>query len=387
MATKTIFTKKQDMINADITDTKYAKEIKNTQNTKYRKIHKYAGCGLAAILTAFSIYGTSHNLASGVYAAEAMETDVDGTGTEEDQSVELSLNYTKRKIIYGSCTYITDMEAFDASGMTIDPGEIEWTSDDESVASVKYGTIFINGTGNTTITATYDGNTATCSIEVVKPKVTIIKSELKDRMVGDKCTNWYTYNEDVKITVKSGNKKVVKVNNDGSLKVRALGKSQITVKAKGGNTVKYTMNIKKRHLYANDDETLELEKYIKHIKNYKNATWTISDPSYLQFLPDGTIKPLKCGKVNLDTKLNGKKYKISLRITNYNSMKELAISALKDTLRYPASLSINSITHDGRSITIDYSSMNRYGGYDRDKFIMKINMAGEYNCETISIYH
>ncbi len=67
-------------------------------------------------------------------------------------------------------------------------------------------------------------------------------------------------------------------------------------------------------------------------------------------------------------------------------MKEIAMNSLKDTLRYPASLSVNNIIHDGRSITVDYSSMNKYGGYDRDKFIMKINMNGEYSCETVSIY-
>ena len=68
-------------------------------------------------------------------------------------------------------------------------------------------------------------------------------------------------------------------------------------------------------------------------------------------------------------------------------MKGLAIDALKDTLRYPASVSINNIIHDGRSITIDYSSMNKYGGYDRDKFIMQVNMKGEYKYETVSIYN
>ncbi len=193
--------------------------------------------------------------------------------------------------------------------------------------------------------------------------------------------------EETDIDIKSGNKKVVKPNDDGSLKVLSLGKSVITVKAENGNTVKYTMNIKKRHLYLSDDETLNISQYIKNIKNYENAVWTVSDLSYIDILEDGTIKPLKPGRVTLNTKLNGKKYKINLRITNYDIMKELAMSALKDTLRYPASLSVNNIIHDGRSITIDYSSMNKYGGYDRDKFIMKVNMGGEYICETVSIYN
>ena len=306
---------------------------------------------------------------------------------EESQSVNLALNYSVRRIIYGSCTYLTDIEAFDANGVTIEPGEAEWRSSDESVATVKYGTVFINGTGTTIISVIYDGNVASMELQVVKPKVSINKEELEDRMVGDKCTDWYTSTEDVKVTVKSGNKKVVKANDDGSLKVRALGKSVITVKAKNGNTAKYTMNIKKRHLYMNDDEIISLDKYIKHIKNYQDAVWTVQDPSGLQISKEGYIKPLECGKFSINTNLNGKKYKINIRITNYELMKGLAMDALKDTLRYPASVSINNIVHDGRSITIDYSSMNKYGGYDRDKFIMEVNMKGEYKYETVSIYN
>ncbi|MCX4327520.1 MAG: hypothetical protein OSJ45_09530 [Lachnospiraceae bacterium] len=308
--------------------------------------------------------------------------DIDGS-----QSVSLALNYSVRKIIYGSCTYLADIEAFDANGVTINPGEAEWRSSDESVATVKYGTVFINGTGTTIISVIYNGNTASMTLQVVKPKVSINKEELEDRMVGDICTDWYTSTEDVKVTVKSGNKKVVKANDDDSLKIRALGKSVITVKAKNGNTAKYTMNIKKRHLYMNDDETINLDKYIKHIKNHENAVWTVQDPSGLQISKEGDIKPLKCGKFSINTSLNGKKYKINIRITNYELMKGLAIDALKDTLRYPASVSINNIIHDGRSITIDYSSMNKYGGYDRDKFIMQVNMKGEYKYETVSIYN
>lgn len=360
---------------------------------------------LAATITLFSIctslcipsIGTLHAADSGITGTSSIKTrtslpasgssisgfdDLDGS-----QSVELSLNYSDRKIIYGSCGYLDDFEVFDASAVTIDPGTAEWRSSDESVATVKYGTVFIKGTGKTVISVIYEGNTASCNLEVIKPEVSINKKELKNRLVGDKCTDWYSCNAQVKVNVKSGNKKVVKANDDGSLKVLALGKSLITVKAENGNTVSYTMNIKKRHIYVNDDETISLDKYIKHIKNYKDAIWTVSDPENLEVSNEGNIKPLKCGKTSINTNLNGKKYKINIRVTNYELMKELAMSTLKDTLRYPASLSVNNIFHDGRSITVDYSSMNKYGGYDRDKFIMKINMDGKYTYETVSIYN
>lgn len=337
----------------------------------------------AAYITKASVYGSSKSPGSpATGSAVTGFDDLDGS-----QGVELSLNYSKRKIIYGSCTYLTDIEAFDANGVTVNPVDAEWRSSDESVATVKYGTVFITGTGKTVITVIYNGNIASCSLEIVKPKVSIKKEELKNKLVGDKCTDWYTANGQVKITVKSGNKKVVKAKSDGSLKVLALGKALITVKAENGNTARYTMNIKKRHLYINDNETININKYTKYIKNYQDAVWEVSEPESLQISKEGDLKPLKCGKFTISTSLNGKKYKINIRVTNYELMKGLAMDTLKDTLRYPASLSINNIIHDGRSITIDYSSMNKYGGYDRDKFVMKINMDGEYKYETVSIYN
>lgn len=344
--------------------------------------YKYAGCVLAAALAVFSTFGNIFT----VSASTMLTLPDDGTAIQESESIELSLNYSEREIVYGSCTYLSDIELFNASGVTIDPDKAEWSSTDESVATVKYGMIFINGIGSTTISAEYEGHTASFNLHVIKPKVSINKEELKDRLVGDRCTDWYTATESSKVTVKSGNKKVVKVNEDGSLKALALGKSVITVKVEGGNTVKYTMNIKKRHIYINDDETLDLSKYIKNVKNYKSAVWSVSDSSFAQITAEGILTPLKCGKVTLNTKLNGKKYKINLRITNYNYMKDIAMDALNDTLRYPASLSVNSILHTGRRITIDYSSMNKYGGYNRDKFIMTVNMNGEYTYKTVSIY-
>jgi len=351
------------------------------------KIYRYAGLGMAAAIMVFSICGSVFLSGSmGAYAAEE-EPEESPEELEESPGVELSLNYSQRKVIYGTCQYLSDIEAFDASGVVIDPAEAVWTSSDEDVATVKYGTVFINGAGKTIITVMYDDNTALMELEVVKPEVSIDKDKLKNRLVGDKCTNWYSSTEDVDVTARSGNKKVAKITKDGSIKVLALGKSKITVKAKNGNTETYTMNVRKRHIYVNDDETFVLSKYIKHVKNYENASWTFSDPSYVQALPDRAFKPLKCGKTTVNTSLNGKKYKVKIRITSYNMMKEVAMEALKDKLRYPASLSVNNIMHNGRSVTIDYSSMNKYGGYDREKFILKINMDGKYTSETVSIYN
>lgn len=338
--------------------------------TKFKKIASFS---LAAVLVFFSICGSIIFFVPSVYA-------------EESESVEIFLNYSKRKIIYGTKQYLSDIEAFNASGAAINPVEVEWMSDDESVATVKYGTVFIEGPGETVITASYNDNTAFLYLEVIEPEVSIDKSELKNRIVGDICTDWYTSTENTKVTVKSGNKKVAKINDDGDIKVLALGKSVITAKAKNGNTIKYTMNVNKRHVYVNDDKTFDLQKYIKYIDNYEQAVWTASEPDYIEILPDKTMKPLKAGKVSMSTNLNGKTYKIVLRITNYDFMKELALNSLKDTLRYPDSLSINSIEHNGHKIIIDYSAMNKYGGYDRNKFILKINMSGTCTSKTISIY-
>ncbi len=301
------------------------------------------------------------------------------------QEVQLSLNFSERTIIYGSVSYLDDIEAFDASGNTIDAKDVEWSSDAENVVSVKYGTLFINGEGSAVISAKYNGNEAFCKINVVKAKVSIKKNVLKDKRTGQVCTDWYTATAGSKLTITSGNKKVAKIQEDGSLKVLSLGKTVIKVKAKYGNTAKYTMYVTKKHVYINDDQSINLKKYIKNIKS-KNVKLSVKDITQAKLSADGTLTPLKSGKCTINVSAGSKKYKIEVRMVNYNALKQCALDTLNSTLRYPASLSINSITSTARSITIDYSSINRYGGYNRDKFIMQINMKGEYSYKTVSIF-
>ncbi|HBA96547.1 MAG TPA: hypothetical protein DCZ23_00410, partial [Lachnospiraceae bacterium] len=140
------------------------------------KFKKAAGFSLAIAFAIFSIcVGIAYSRSYAYAAKDSMK---------ESKSVEIFLNYSKCKVIYGTEQYLSDIKAFNASGTAIDPAEVEWMSDDESVATVKYGTVFIKGTGETVITAGYNGSVALLYLEVVKPEVSIDKSELKNRLVG-----------------------------------------------------------------------------------------------------------------------------------------------------------------------------------------------------------
>ena len=89
-----------------------------------------------AILTAFSIYSSIFPCTTHTSYAAVTEGDNVTDEMEESQKVELSLNYSVRKIIYGTCSYLSDFEVYNASGVQIDPVEAEWMSSDESVATV-----------------------------------------------------------------------------------------------------------------------------------------------------------------------------------------------------------------------------------------------------------
>ena len=104
--------------------TRYIKPCINIdKDTKYRK---KAYRRMFAILTAFSIYSSIFPCTTHTSYAAVTEGDNVTDEMEESQKVELSLNYSVRKIIYGTCSYLSDFEVYNASGVQIDTVTAIW---------------------------------------------------------------------------------------------------------------------------------------------------------------------------------------------------------------------------------------------------------------------
>lgn len=80
---------------------------------------------------------------------------------------EFNTPYKDDSTGYGDCTLSKKGEtwrAYKRTGLTVDPTEITWTSDNSSVCTVKDGIVTAVGKGKTLIHATYNGVTYTCIV-------------------------------------------------------------------------------------------------------------------------------------------------------------------------------------------------------------------------------
>ncbi|SFA84365.1 PEGA domain-containing protein [Acetitomaculum ruminis DSM 5522] len=110
---------------------------------------------------------------------------------------------------------------------------VTWKSSNPKVATVNAkGLVKAKKAGNTTITATANGVSVTCSVKVAKATLTIKKSHIsikkgKTAYIGAKAT------PKAKITYKSSNKKIASVDSKGYVKGKKTGRVKITITANG----------------------------------------------------------------------------------------------------------------------------------------------------------
>ena len=127
---------------------------------------------------------------------------------------------------------------------------LTWTSSKPKVATVNAsGQVTALKAGKTKITVTTaNGKKATCTVRVVRPQVRKIRLNFSRVTLdsGGKATLRYTVspqNTSGKVTIKSSNSKVAKVNKKGVITAGKAGKATITVKASSGVTAKCKVTV------------------------------------------------------------------------------------------------------------------------------------------------
>lgn len=143
---------------------------------------------------------------------------------------------------------------------------------------------------------------------------------------------------------------------------------------------------------------------------YPNLTWTSSNPAvatvqYLETIKDenvyngttyddaytvkASISAVSAGNAVITvTAQNGVTARINVTVSGDNTAKaQAAVDALRAILKFPASLSINSVrVYQGRSteiVEIDYSAMNGFGGYNRGYFTYSGSTSGTHDYSVI----
>ncbi|SFA84328.1 Outer membrane protein assembly factor BamB, contains PQQ-like beta-propeller repeat [Acetitomaculum ruminis DSM 5522] len=118
---------------------------------------------------------------------------------------------------------------------------VKWTSSNTKIATVKNGVVTAIKTGRVTITAKANGKVAKCTITVLAPTLKVNKQKVTLKVNG-KVKLTVTATPATKITYKSSNKNVVKVDAKGNITAVKKGTATITVKANGlTKTVRVTV--------------------------------------------------------------------------------------------------------------------------------------------------
>lgn len=190
------------------------------------------------------------------------------------------------------------------------------------------------------------------------------------------------------LTVKSGNKKVATVshqinsNNTGTFTItpQYMGKTVITLKMRGSNTLKYTAYVTKGYWFV-----------VKGSKAKAPAPKGVSKPKWLSSKKSictinkktGKIVAKKGGRVTIIAKKGKTQYKINTVITDYKALGKKAYRQIKNVVNNPEKLKIYNVYkgyskmiytgHKVPVVFIDYGSTNDYGAMVRSKMFAYYN--------------
>jgi len=188
---------------------------------------------------------------------------------------------------------------------------VKWTTSNKKVATVSGGKVTGKGTGEATITATANGVSTTCTVNVIKNAISI-GSEKELLYVGEsKTLKSNAAKKDVVIWT-SSNEAVATVDSKGKVSATGAGKATICIERNGETdtceiTVKDTSTsigedvIELRTKGTDKTYTLGYE----IIGRSTSMKWTSSDKKVATVSSKGKVTALKAGTVTITLKANG----------------------------------------------------------------------------------
>lgn len=170
----------------------------------------------------------------------------------------------------------------------------------------------------------------------------------------------------------SSNKKIATINGNGEITTKNLGETTITAKM-GTKKAKCVVTVSNTDVEIVKGKTQSLTNILKNIDGYKKATWKSNKESIVTVSKNGKIKAIKHGKAKVTAKISKKTYSFTIYVYDNEVLKKETETLLKSMLKNPNSLIINDIYETDNHVEVDYSAMNGFGGYNREKITTYYN--------------
>lgn len=240
---------------------------------------------------------------------------------------------------------------------------------------------------NYTLKVTGEGKYA---IKVTKAAANKIKLKSKSGKLGtSKKTVTFSFSGSegyakANLKVSNSNKKVASVKKSidsaskGSITItpKKMGKTVITLKMKGGNTVKYTAHVTKAYWFIAKGCKSKAPAPL----GVKKPTWKSGNKKVATInKKTGKIKAKKGGRVNFTAKKGKVSYKVVAIVTDYVALGKKAYKKIKSIVNNPEKLKIYNVYkgyskliykgHKVPLVMIDFGSTNDTGAMTRKKWV------------------
>ncbi|HZG16759.1 MAG TPA: S8 family serine peptidase [Candidatus Bathyarchaeia archaeon] len=219
----------------------------------------------------------------------------------------------------------------DKSTETVAPEKIEWSSNDETVATVKDGIVTAKNVGRTYVTASYGGKSVRVSVSIQLTKLDASPSKLlmkPDDAAAIKLNAIYgSEKEEVteEATWKTSNDDVAEYQ-DGQIVTKGFGKATITAAYRGKSiSISVDTTLKKLEADATKKTLKREETYTPALEaTYRDDSmdevtedieWSSSNEKVASVDDEGQISAVAKGRATISAKYGGKTVKITITVT------------------------------------------------------------------------